>query len=178
MRRVTQRLCAVITSILATVAVTAASAVIAPVSARADDGFEWTFTVATPDSEYGMALCTTSTSLQFGTSGRPTLVEQAAGSVSSSGCGPVVWAASIIIHDMSLPWYPNYVDGNGGTDGNPARAEVSQEVEYGMGVREVGVIQVNFEAVSRLGTVCYHLVATFDVVDWTSKVVLPVPCAW
>lgn len=146
--------------------------------AAADEITDVTLVIATPDIEYGRALCTTSVGISSQVTPGVSVTERARITVFSQGCGPVTWDVNPIIGDMRVSPLP--FDGEstlGSGSGNPATALASQSVPYGYGIREASVITMRYWATSRLGDYCYMQRWEYDVVTNTAKPTPPVPCA-
>lgn len=165
-----------VTTVTAVSAVTTALVSVAP-AAQADSGDPVTITIVTPDPDDKTVLCTTTASIGVDTRGIPTVRETGFATVYSTGCGSVSWTPAIVVNDSSSPTYPWYADSDTTAPGNPVTVETSQDVRYGLGVREAGIITVHFEADSRLGHLCYEYRTEFDAVTWTRKGDVTYPCA-
>lgn len=163
MIRSIKRLAAVLGGVVATTVAVAAGAA----GAHATVG-DLTVTLVTPDLAYGKPGCVTVLSMQSSFSGGASLDEAAAVHVSSSGCGPVSWRPSVFVLDDS-PTAGTFGSGESGAAGNPATASASQVVHYGVGVRELGIVTLQFTAASRLGDICYHSRWQYDAVTFQIK---------
>lgn len=167
--RVTERGAAVaLASIGTTIALLASTAPAAHADVVTDNA---PIVLVTPDPSDLTAACVTTIRTTSTIGGFPTVYQSASLNVSSSGCGAGVrWTPTVTIIDES-PGRATRATSSTGAAGNPAFASDSQNVTYGIGVREVGIITFQYEATSRLGTYCVADKFRFDVVSrWATLI--------
>lgn len=116
---------------------------------------EQTITLVHVDASTG-SVCRTNLTL----GGRPTtwpgaLEEFGFVHAHTPNCASVRWTTRMTIVDQS-PGRPTRAVSGVGAAGNPSMAQARQVVEYGIGVREVALVTYQYEASSRLGTVCFQ----------------------
>lgn len=84
---------------------------------------------------------------------------------SPRSCGTVTWTVRFTVIDQS-PTHATHAK-SATAKGNPAYAAASQTVAYGIGQREVGVITLQWEWSSRLGSYCFQDVWTMSAAGMT-----------
>lgn len=165
----------VVATLIVTVAVVP---VLAPtVHAAPDTVGAVTITVVTPDPTNLRLVCTSSFTMQSSVGMAGSSVYEAGSlEVSSSSCGPgVSWTPTVTVIDES-PGRATRATSHTGIPGNPAFAADSQTVAYGLGVREVGIVTIQFEGTSRLGTYCFADKWRIDYVTRVSTFMWSQPC--
>ena len=83
-------------------------------------------------------------------------------------CETVDWHTRVTIIDES-PGHSTRAVSADGEPGNPSVASAHQDVPYGIGVREVGVVTFQTEAWSDIGEVCAQERFVIDAVTWEPR---------
>lgn len=149
--------------------------------AHADETDTRTVTLPTPHTVNGLwPGCLTSLNLQGGPGISNTGVVHQSYTVTvrsaADSCGAVLWRTRATIVDES-PGHPTRAVSGEGAPGNPSTATAQQSVQYGIGIREVGIITFQVEAWSAVGRVCFQERFVVDAAAWERRW-LPyfVPC--